>query len=173
MIVIVNASSRARPHWSLARTRIEYDCLVSKSKLAFVSSRAPSIWNEELSVSPAPLTSENVNVAPRSGSVAPSVPTSVPAGWFSATDAFDSVRSVGAWLTTKTTRCWIRRPELPIRRVGGHCDGCPTQRISPLFDGWTQKYVRVFRGSISRWSRRRQSAGLSTSRTRRSGRTQT
>src|SRR4051794_19225987 len=52
--------------------------------------------NDALSVEPAPATNVKVNVSPASGSVAVSVPTVVPAGWFSSMELGDSAIPAGA-----------------------------------------------------------------------------
>ena len=56
------------------------------------------MMNDVLSASPSPETIVQLPVSPASGSLVESVPTSVPAGWFSVTAVCESVRSVGAAL---------------------------------------------------------------------------
>ena len=121
VIAIVNAFSNARPRRSVARIRTEYELLVSKSKTAFVFSVAPVIWKEALSAPPAPGTSANVWLSPESWSLADSVPTVVPAGWFSATLVFESAMSVGAWSTTTKAVS-----------VAPHSAGSPARRRLPF-----------------------------------------
>ena len=62
----------------------------------------PLIVNEPLSTEPVPATRLKLALSPASGSVADSVPTVVPDGWFSATLDFESAMSVGASFTFVT-----------------------------------------------------------------------
>ena len=100
--VIVRLFAYVAPSRSLARTRIDNVGSASKSNEAAVSSRLPSMVNEPLFAAPAPETSTNLCLSPGSGSVAVNVPTSVPAGEFSATAAGCTLMLVGGsfWLTT-------------------------------------------------------------------------
>ena len=54
--VIVRTLSPERPLWSEERTRIEYEFLVSKSRLAVARSWLPETLNAALSVAPVPET---------------------------------------------------------------------------------------------------------------------
>jgi hypothetical protein len=101
-IVSVRSTERAGVPSSVARTRMEYVRLASKSKTSFVLSVEPAITNDALSPSPAPLTSSKAWVCIASWSTAASVPTVVPAGWFSSTVSCDSVTSLGTSLTSPT-----------------------------------------------------------------------
>src|SRR5829696_2993954 len=76
--------------------------------------------NEPLSASPEPVASANATASPASGSLAASVPTVDPAGWFSGTEAGDRARDVGASLTSATVTvnvCSKERGGLPLSVV--------------------------------------------------------
>ena len=73
--------------------------MASRSNAAAVRSVLPSSVNDALSSLPRPATSAKLCGSPASGSVADSVPTAVPAGWFSATLSLERPMPVGARLT--------------------------------------------------------------------------
>jgi hypothetical protein len=82
----------------------------------------------------------NVCVSPASGSVADSVPTVVPAGWFSATLEFESAMSVGG-LLPPTTNAVV---------PGGQLDGSATHfSVFAVDDMSAQKYLGVLEGTVT------------------------
>ncbi len=99
---MVNVSSVNKPPESVVRTRIEYEALVSKSKIAAERSSPATMEKLALSVSPAPLASVYVNESPTSTSVLLKVPTAVPLAAFSLIELLLSAKAVGASLTLVT-----------------------------------------------------------------------
>ena len=105
--VTVRAFSTDSPPESVARTRTDRVGVVSKSRETAVRSWLPATVNAPLSAEPAPATSVKVWGSPGSGSTAASVPTAVPAGWFSATEDGARLRSVGAWSCSTCSQCGL------------------------------------------------------------------
>ena len=74
-----------------------------------------------------PVANVYVCVSPTSASVVVNVPTTVPAGWFSATLALESARSVGAALLSHGKRLIVDAIERSVLAITG-----PGNQESPI-----------------------------------------